>query len=480
MILLNLYNEEANHGEKVALKFRWILFALVFVLIFIVMINGNKQETIASSIIASLFGIYNLFLIYLFHRGKVYSWVRYLSVTLDIGLLSIHIYTLSVFISPFAVATTATMFLYPVMMFLSVLRYDKKLITYTIIFTLFSFNLIYFLRYPYLDKDIMSRIISTDSYGQAYKSMYLLLYGILLFHIPGLVNRMMLRYANIAEEKKKSEMQLTLEVKENEYIEDKLQYAKLINAQLNEKNEQIAAQNEMLKEMNATKDRLFSIIGHDLKNPFTVLISLSQMIKDQLEHLDTEDLKDSLNVMYGASSQGLALLDNLLDWARSQTGEITFAAAPVRLGNSVKEVLIQIKPFSEKKRVTIQTSISDTHIVTADRNMLQTIFRNLISNAIKFSDPGGKVIINSAFDESVNKTLISVIDHGVGIPEENLANLFNIKYRQTTKGTLQESGTGLGLLICKEFIEKHGGNIQVCSTIGEGTRITFDLPSIRQ
>lgn len=480
MILLNLYNEEANHGEKVALKFRWILFALVFVLIFVVMFNGNKQETIASAIIASLFGIYNLILIYLFHHGKVYPWVRYLSVSLDIGLLSAHIYTLSVFISPFAVATTATMFLYPVMMFLSVLRYDKKLITYTIIFALFSFNLTYFLRYPYLDQDTMSRIISTDSYGQAYKSLYLLLYGILLFHIPNLVNRVMSRYAKIAEEKKKSEMQLTLEVKENEYIEDKLQYAKLINAQLNEKNEQIAAQNEMLKEMNATKDRLFSIIGHDLKNPFTVLISLSQMIKDQLEHLDTEDLKKSLNVMYSASSQGLALLDNLLDWARSQTGEITFAAAPVRLGHSVKEVLVQIEPFSARKHVTIQTSISDSHIVTADRNMLQTIFRNLISNAIKFSETGGKVIIDSTLDESANKTMISVTDHGVGIPEENLANLFNIKDHQTTKGTLQESGTGLGLLICKEFIEKHGGNIQVYSTIGEGTRITFDLPSIRQ
>ncbi|HEY3390950.1 MAG TPA: hypothetical protein VGK38_15330, partial [Prolixibacteraceae bacterium] len=245
MILLNLYNEEANHGEKVALKFRWILFLLVSTLIAVVLINGNRQEAIVSAIIAAIFGLYNLFLIYLFHRGKVYHWVRYLSVSLDIGLLSAHIYSLSVFISPFAVATTATMFLYPVMMFLSVLRYDKKLITYTIIFTLFSFNLIYFLRYPYLDADILSRIISTDWYGQVYKSIYLLLYGVLLFHIPDLVNRMMSRYVRIAEEKKKSEMQLTLEVKENEYIEDKLQYAKLVNEQLNEKNAQIAAQNEM-------------------------------------------------------------------------------------------------------------------------------------------------------------------------------------------------------------------------------------------
>jgi len=480
MTLLNLYDNEANRGEKVALKFRWILVALVFSLIIIVTIKGDYKEAIVSSLIAFLFGIYNLYLIYLFRHGNVFHWVRYLSVSLDIGLVSVHIYSLSVFISPFAVATTATILLYPIMMFLSVLRYDKKLIIYTIAFTLFSFNLIYFLQYPRLDPVILEQIISTDPSGQIYKSIYLLFFGLLLLHIPDLVNRMVTRHAEIAEEKNQSELRLALEMKENDYIEEKLQFARQINDQLNEKNEQIASRNEKLKEMNATKDRLFSIIGHDLKNPFTVLISLSQMIKDELENLETEDLKKSLNAINNASNQGFALLDNLLDWARSQTGEILFAPVSFGLNESVREVLVQIGSLSERKQILIRNNIPDSHVITADRNMIQTIFRNLVSNAIKFSKPGGEVILEALFDQINHKTMITITDHGVGIAEENLSKLFDIKTHQSTKGTMQESGTGLGLLICKEFIEKHGCNIHIYSTIGEGTRITFNLPSIHE
>jgi len=480
MTLLNLYDDEANRGEKVAIKFRWFLIVLVFSLIIIVSIKGDFKEAIVSAIIALLFGIYNLFLIYLFRKGKVFHWVRYLSVSLDVGLLSVHIYSLSIFISPFAVATTATILLYPIMMFLSVLRYDKKLIIYTIAFTLFSFNLNYFLQYPRLDHALLDQIISTDPSGQIYKSIYLLFFGLLLLHIPDLVNRMVTRQAEIAEEKNQSELRLALEMKENEYIEEKLQYASQINEQLNEKNEQIASQNEKLKEMNATKDRLFSIIGHDLKNPFTILISLSQMIKDERENLETEDLKKALNAINNASNQGFALLDNLLEWARTQTGEIIFTPLPFKLNESVSEVLVQIGALSERKQILIRNNISDSHIITADRNMIQTIFRNLISNAIKFSKPGDEVILEAFFDQINNKTVITITDHGVGIAEKNLANLFDIKTHRSTKGTMQESGTGLGLLICKEFIEKHGGNIHIYSTIGEGTRISFDIPSMRQ
>jgi len=475
MTLPSLYDDEAYRGEKVALRFRWILVAMVFVLIIVVIINGDKKEAVVSSIIALTFGIYNLFLIFLFSRGKVYPWVRYLSVSLDIGLLSVHIYSLSVFISAFAVATASTILLYPVLMFLSVLRYDKKLILYTIIFTLFCFNLIYILQYPSLDQELLTRIISTDPFGQVYKSVYLLLFGVLLLHIPDLVNRLVKRHTEIVEEKNQSELKLLLEMKENEFIEEKLQYARLINEQLKDKNEQIAAQNEKLKELNTTKDRLFSIIGHDLKNPFTVLISISQMIKDQLDHLDNEDLKQSLNIINNASTQGFALLDNLLDWARSQTGEIKFDPVPVVLNEFVRDVLVQTGPSSEKKRVQICNKIGTAIVVKADRNMLQTILRNLISNAIKFSSPGGEVVIEAMFDETVGRTLVSVTDRGVGIPKENLVNLFNISKHQPTKGTLQESGTGLGLLICKEFVEHHDGNLNVYSIEGEGTQISFTL-----
>jgi len=478
MTLQNLYDDEANRGEKVALKFRWILVILVFLLIAVVVINGDYKEAVVSSVIASMFGIYNLFLIYLFRNGKVFHWVRYLSVSLDIGLLSVHIYSLSVFISAFAVATTASILLYPVLMFLSVLRYDKKLIVYTIVFTLFCFNAIYFLQYPNLDPELLKKIISTDRFGQVYKSTYLLFFGLLLLHIPTLVNRILKRHAEIAEEKNQSDLQLKLEMKENEYIEEKLEYARFLNEQLNEKNEQIALQNDQLKEINATKDRLFSIIGHDLKNPFTVLISLSEMIKDQVDHLDSEDLKKSLNIINSTSIQGFALLDNLLDWARSQTGEIKFFPAKVNLNESVREVLVQIGPVAAKKQVTVLNNIQNTLFVMADTNMLQTILRNLVSNAIKFSASGSEVSINALLDKEMDRIVLTVSDRGIGMTEENQAKLFNIKTHHSTKGTQQESGTGLGLLICKEFIERHGGTIHMFSVYGAGTQIAFDLPSV--
>ena len=478
MTLQNLYDDEANRGEKVALKFRWILVILVFLLIAVVVMNGDYKEAVVSSVIASMFGLYNLFLIYLFRHGKVFHWIRYLSVSLDIGLLSVHIYSLSVFISAFAVATTASILLYPILMFLSVLRYDKKLIVYTIVFTLFCFNAIYFLQYPNLAPELLKKIISTDPFGQIYKSTYLLFFGLLLLHIPTLVNRILKRHAEIAEEKNQSDLKLKLEMKENDYIEEKLEYARVLNEQLNEKNEQIALQNDQLKEMNATKDRLFSIIGHDLKNPFTVLISLSEMIKDQVDDLNSEDLKRSLNIINSTSLQGFALLDNLLDWARSQTGEIKFAPATVDLNESVREVMVQLGPIAAKKQVSIRNNNQNPLFVMADLNMLQTILRNLVSNAIKFSTPGGEVSIDAFLDTQIDRIVISVTDRGIGITEENQAKLFNIKTHQSTKGTQQESGTGLGLLICKEFVGKHGGNIYVSSTPGAGTRITFDLPSV--
>jgi len=480
MTLIDLYDDEANRGEKVALKFRWILVILVFLLIAVVVMNGDYKEAVVSSLIASMFGIYNLFLIYLFRHGKVFHWIRYLSVSLDIGLLSVHIYSLSLFISTFAVATAASILLYPILMFLSVLRYDKKLIIYTIVFTLFCFNAIYILQYPNLDHELLNKIISTDPFGQIYKSAYLLFFGLLLLHIPTLVNRILKHHAEIAEAKNKSDLQLKLEMKENEYIEEKLEYARILNEQLNDKNEQIALQNDQLKEINATKDRLFSIIGHDLKNPFTVLISLSEMIKDQVDHLDSEDLKKSLNIINSTSIQGFALLDNLLDWARSQTREIKFIPLAVDIKEMAREVLVQIGPIAAKKQVPVRNNIQNTLFAFADRNMLQTILRNLVSNAIKFSAPGGEVSIDALFEQQIDRIVITVNDHGIGIAEENQAKLFNIKTHQSTKGTQQESGTGLGLLICKEFIERHGGNIHVFSTPGAGTRITFDLPSVSQ
>jgi len=233
---------------------------------------------------------------------------------------------------------------------------------------------------------------------------------------------------------------------------------------------------QKLKELNATKDRLFSIIGHDLRGPIGGFKSLIESLISGFDLSDTENLISVLQLIQKSANSTYNLLENLLYWAKSQTNEIVYAPEEMKL----KElVLIAIDLFSEmtkNKQLEIVDDVPEDVIVFADKNMLMTVLRNLISNAIKFTETGKQIRISATQNETEH--LIIIKDEGVGINQENQNKLFNKLEHMTTYGTNGEKGSGLGLLLCKEFIEKNKGNISVESELGQGSSFKFTLPII--
>ncbi|MEA1897930.1 MAG: hypothetical protein U9N53_09740 [Bacteroidota bacterium] len=184
-----LFRDEALRGEKLALKFRWILIIVVLAFVILTYLRGDTKEASFALIPSAIFLCYNLLLTYFIKIGRnIYS-LRYLSVTLDILILTVHIYINSVFFSDIAVSTTASIFIYPILMFLSVLRYDKNLIVYATLLSIALFNLNYYLRLNFIDPQLIEQVISSDPIGHAYKSGYLLLMGVFFLQIPELVHR---------------------------------------------------------------------------------------------------------------------------------------------------------------------------------------------------------------------------------------------------------------------------------------------------
>ena len=172
------------------------------------------------------------------------------------------------------------------------------------------------------------------------------------------------------------------------------------------------------------------------------------------------------------------LLEDILLWARAQQGSIVFQPQNLNLSTTWENILEVLKPSAYAKNITIYSSLEDNINVYADKDMLKTILLNLVSNAIKFTNNGGEININA--EEISGNVTISVSDNGIGIPVENLAKLFDISQVLTTKGTAKESGTGLGLMLCKEFVEKHGGIIWVESEVGKGSEFKFTLPILKE
>jgi len=237
--------------------------------------------------------------------------------------------------------------------------------------------------------------------------------------------------------------------------------------------------NKELTELNATKDKFFSIIGHDLRGPIGGFKSLIEMMISDFDLTDTEMLTKTLEVIQASASSTFELLENLLAWARSQRGEIEFNPENVSLNEMTTLSLKPLKSFALGKQINIIDNLPQNQIVYADSNMLMTILRNLISNAIKFTHPGKNVYL-SAF-ESENNWTISIKDEGIGIKPENLNKIFDASESFTTPGTLREKGSGLGLLLCKEFVNKHGGEIwvvrdQSINQDGTGSEFQFTLP----
>lgn len=235
----------------------------------------------------------------------------------------------------------------------------------------------------------------------------------------------------------------------------------------------IIEKNKELKELNKTKDKFFSIIAHDLKSPFNSLLGFGQHLKEDFKDYTIDEIVMMIGVMHETALKGYKLLENLLEWSRMQTGKITFEPENINLKDVIDNNIDLLKQNALKKEISLSSNLHETILVNGDQNMINTIFRNLISNAIKFTHKRGEISIDCIkIDDSVQ---IKVTDTGIGIPEEIIEKMFKIDENISRKGTEKESGTGLGLILCKEFIEKHNRTIVCESEIGKGSCFSFSL-----
>jgi signal transduction histidine kinase/uncharacterized protein HemY len=246
------------------------------------------------------------------------------------------------------------------------------------------------------------------------------------------------------------------------------------NLELEETNLKLTKSEENLMRINATKDKFFSIIAHDLRNPFASLILSVDMLKKYYDRIDKENMDKIVNTISMTVHQSDELLTNLLEWARAQTDSLKFEPQILNLLPIILDVMPIIKGSAFPKNIKVDTNVDHDLTVFADLNMLNTILRNIVSNAIKFTPRDGSIIITA--ENENDKIKLTVTDNGVGIEPENLQKLFRIETKFKTKGTDNESGTGLGLILCKEFIEKHNGKIWAESEFGKGTKFIFTLP----
>ncbi len=233
-----------------------------------------------------------------------------------------------------------------------------------------------------------------------------------------------------------------------------------------------------LKDLNASKDKFFNIIAHDLRHPFNAIISFVDLLVNEYDTLSEEEKITCLKDMGEAAFNTSRLIENLLQWSRTQTGKIRFQPESLDLKKTIEEVILLQKPHAKNKSIRITEQLKNTGMVWADRNMLDTILRNLISNAIKFTNFDGKITVMTECQETDCK--ICIEDNGIGIPEENISKLFDIEQQVNRKGTEKESGTGLGLILCKEFVEVHKGRIWAESQLNKGSKFCFTLPKKRR
>ncbi|MFB6343322.1 response regulator [Saccharicrinis sp. FJH62] len=261
-------------------------------------------------------------------------------------------------------------------------------------------------------------------------------------------------------------------VQENQ-IRSKNKELASLNASLEEK---VLQRTKELEVANATKDKFFSIIGHDLKGSFNTLIGFSEILIEDFEELDNEGKMNFLNRIRRLSENAYKLLQNLLDWARVQTGNINYEPEYFDLEEISRDILEMQQDHAQSKMIKIKSDVPRDTYVYADKNMIHTVVRNLFSNSLKFTNQGGEVKI-SCKESKLNggRIDVSITDTGIGMSDDKVSKLFKISEKVKTYGTAQEEGTGLGLILCKEFVEKNNGDIKVESRKGEGSIFTFTL-----
>ena len=264
--------------------------------------------------------------------------------------------------------------------------------------------------------------------------------------------------------------------KENNYSEVYKDLMDKMRQQI-ENDLELLVSNQQLKELNATKDKFFSIIGHDLKNPFNSLIGMSSLLINNADKYSPEKIRRFAQQMHDTSKNAYNLLENLLQWARVQRGEMEPDLKKVDPAEMIREITEQTEPIANSKNINLQTSPEVHFPVLADREMLKTTLRNLMTNALKYTYSGGTVTITTQKNEEYLQFTVS--DTGIGIPAEYLDRLFEIDCNLSQEGTGKEKGTGLGLILCKEFVEKQDGTIWVESEEGKGSDFHFTIPLVR-
>jgi signal transduction histidine kinase len=238
----------------------------------------------------------------------------------------------------------------------------------------------------------------------------------------------------------------------------------------------IKEDNIALKILNAKKDKFFSIIAHDLKDPMATLTELGRLLLERDEQMDMERRKEMLSQLHNNAKEAYNLLENLLQWARSESGKISFEPAPLPLSEVVNQTVSLLQEMARQKGHSVHVDVDDAHVVFADYNMVLTVLRNLLVNAIKFTGNGGQIYISSR-PVNTSQIELSIKDTGIGIQPELLDSLFELSVdKGTSLGTNDEKGSGMGLNLCSIFIQKNNGEISVRSEPGVGSTFSFTLP----
>ncbi len=276
------------------------------------------------------------------------------------------------------------------------------------------------------------------------------------------------RYRNLNKELENKVRMRTLDLESSNYR---------LNQELIERHkieESLKKSESSLKEINNAKDKFFNIIAHDLKNPFTSLLGATELLNNNIDRMSPEKIKELAVILNDSAKGGFEVLQNLLAWSRSQTGLLKFNPERVNLHSLIATNMSDLRMAAERKNIRMVDNVKDEIIIFADKNMLNTVLRNLLGNAIKFTYNSGNVEVSAV--EHGNGADISVKDTGIGISDDQVNDLFRRDSISTKPGTNMEQGTGLGLKICKEFVEIHGGKIWVNSILNQGSEFVFSIP----
>jgi signal transduction histidine kinase len=250
---------------------------------------------------------------------------------------------------------------------------------------------------------------------------------------------------------------------------------KKTNIVLEEKNKVIVQSEHELRVLNASKNKFFSIIAHDLKNPLHTVLGYADLLNKEYDRFGDEDRRKFAHHIYQSTNNIFRLLQNLLEWSRTQTGRMNFSPAIVEYQRLLDNSLNVLKALADQKNIVIKTGNDPELKIFADPFMIETVLRNLINNAIKFTPEGGQIEVSAK--KADGQVVVSVSDTGIGISEEETQNLFRIDSKVKRKGTNNEEGTGLGLILCHEFVSRHHGKIWVESTPGKGSEFIFSIPA---